>query len=87
MQLQIDKDLHAVIEFMQGNIPANKLMSVAEKLPDLARVLWSHFPQELCVTAKLETIKLCNQSPLNATEYDLAPARVGGDFVAATGAQ
>ena len=46
MQLHIEKDLQSVLEFMQENIPVAKLVRIAERLPEAARLLWSQFPQE-----------------------------------------
>lgn len=46
MKLSVDQDVQAVIEYMQSNIPAAKLIGVAEKLPELARLLWSDYSQD-----------------------------------------
>jgi hypothetical protein len=46
MQLVVDDHLKAVLEFMQTNVPASKLIGLAESLPQMARLLWGHVPQE-----------------------------------------
>jgi hypothetical protein len=46
MEVVLDSDVKAVAEFMQNNIPAAKLIGVAEALPTLASILWSQYPQE-----------------------------------------
>ncbi len=48
MKIQIDDDVQSVVEFMQQNIQANKLVSVADTLPQIAKLLWSQIPQEPC---------------------------------------
>lgn len=45
-QLLIDKDVAQVISFMQENIPTTKLMGIADKLPEIAKLLWSHYSAE-----------------------------------------
>jgi hypothetical protein len=46
MKITLDEHLQSVLEYMQQNIPTNKLVGVAEKLPDMARLLWSRYSQE-----------------------------------------
>jgi hypothetical protein len=53
MELIMDGDLQAVAEFMQSNVPAAKLVSVADSLTAVARLLWSQYPQEPCTVARL----------------------------------
>lgn len=57
MELVIDNDLQLVAEFMQKNIPAFKLISVAEELPKIGRLLWSQYPQEQSVGLMLSEPK------------------------------
>jgi len=52
-QLEVDRDLQSVLEFMQAKIPTNKLLGVAESLPQMARLLWGEFPQEPFQCAQL----------------------------------
>ena len=54
MQLKIDQDIQAVLEFMQKNIATSKLVGVAEKLPALAIGLWFHHVQEPFRSMSLE---------------------------------
>ena len=53
MQLEVDDHLKSVMEFMQSNIPASKLIGVADNLPQMARLLWGRYPQEPVVGASL----------------------------------
>ena len=46
MQFVIDEHVKAVLEFMQENVPASKLIGVAESVPQMARLLWDRFQQE-----------------------------------------
>jgi hypothetical protein len=46
MKITVDEHLQSVLEFMQETVPTSKLVGVAEKLPDMARLLWSDFSQE-----------------------------------------
>ena len=46
MKIKLDKHLQLVLEYMQQNIPTNKLVGVAEKLPDIGRLLWCIYSQE-----------------------------------------
>ena len=40
-QLSVDADVKAVLEFMERNVPANKLVRVAAAAASLAPILWS----------------------------------------------
>jgi hypothetical protein len=40
MEIEIDRDLEAVLEFMERNVEARKLASVAAAIASLAPVLW-----------------------------------------------
>jgi hypothetical protein len=57
VNLVIDEDVKAVLEFIQDKIPASKLVAVSERLPEMARLLWGHFPQEPCHVLNLELKK------------------------------
>ena len=46
MELTLDSDVKKVMEFMQENIAANKLLGVSESLPKIAKLLWDRYPQE-----------------------------------------
>lgn len=70
MELKLDSDVQAVAEYMQDKIAAGKLVAVAEQLPQLARLLWSQFPQEPCAGASLvlpKTLDRENQSQAVST--------------------
>ena len=54
MQFEIDPDVQAVLEFMQGRIQACKLVGIAEALPQIAKLLWGHNPQEPVRVVSLE---------------------------------
>ena len=42
MEVMIDPDLNAVAEFMQRTVPAARLVGVANKLAEIAGLLWGH---------------------------------------------
>ena len=60
MAFECDQDVQAVLEFMQSNIEASKLEAVADCLPQLARLLWGHNPQEPIRAISLEVIYQSN---------------------------
>jgi hypothetical protein len=70
MELICDPDVQAVLEFMQERIPACRLVASAEGLPQLARLLWGHFPQESCRHLRLEVPKL---RPLQSVASESSP--------------
>jgi len=82
MQIVLDSDIKAVAEFMQGNIPAAKLVSVADNLPTVARLLWSQFPQESCDAAAFDLPKTGQENRLlpDANELVLDEPNADGDF-------
>jgi len=51
--LLVDPDVQKVIQYMEENIVAARLIGVAAALPDIARLAWSHLPQEPCVPIRL----------------------------------
>ena len=53
MELTIDPDVKSVAEFMQGSMPAAKLISVASAVAALAPSLWGHFEAEEIVSLRL----------------------------------
>ena len=57
MQIEVDSNAKAVLEFMQTTIPSNQLLGVAEVVPQLARLLWGKYPQEPCVAVALTSPK------------------------------
>jgi len=46
MQIEADSDVLAVMEFMQSNIPATKLVAVAISAAAIAPILWGHYGDE-----------------------------------------
>lgn len=46
LSLELDNDVKSVLEFMQKTIPTNKLIGVADCLPQTGRLLWRQYPQE-----------------------------------------
>jgi len=53
MNLYADRDVLAVLEFMQANIPCGKLVSVCEALAPLAKSLWGHHNSEAVLPVSL----------------------------------
>jgi hypothetical protein len=84
MQIALNEDVKAVLEFMQANIETVKLVGVADSLPQLARLLWDGFPQEPCTAISLELSKTGEESqkPQASTESSPGQLCVGGDSVA-----
>jgi hypothetical protein len=44
--LVLDDDVHKVIEFMQAEIPAARLVAVAAGIAQLAPIVWEEYQQE-----------------------------------------
>ena len=72
MELQMDLDVKKVLEFMQEQVPVSKLEGVADALPKMARLLWSRYPQEPCVSLGLVGIPISSDSLPAASESSLA---------------
>jgi hypothetical protein len=68
MQLVTDEHVRSVLEFMWGNVPPEKVIGVAEAIPQMARLLWSNDPQESFSPIRLElgpeakSLSSCSQS-------------------------
>lgn len=56
MKLIIDPDVKAVAEFMQGNMSASKLVSVASAIAALAPILWGRFEPEGIAALQLQHV-------------------------------
>ena len=87
MELVVDRDVKAVLEFMWANTPPPKVLGVAEVIPQFARILWATEPQEPFSSIRLEidpAVKKAaeNQSQQASTEFSLAPICVGDGSVA-----
>lgn len=78
MELRMDADLQSVAEFMERNLPASKLVSVAEELPKMARLLWARYPQEPVVGLELSEPRFTSGLQPSATESFPALACAGG---------
>ena len=63
MTIKLDEHLKSVLEYMQQNIPTSKLVGIAEKLPDMARLLWSNYSQEpfSAITLSNEATEMCRE--------------------------
>jgi hypothetical protein len=46
MNVEMDEDVKAVVEFMQRNIAASRLVVVSDSIKSLAQILWGHFDRE-----------------------------------------
>jgi hypothetical protein len=73
-EFMLDEHVKMVLEFMQGRIPASKLIGTAEKLPQIAKLLWDRYPQEPVNVASLASAKTdqAHRSPKASTESVLA---------------
>jgi hypothetical protein len=69
MELVVDPDVKAVAEFMQKNIPAARLASVADGLAGIAPSLWGQFKQENIQTLQLQSEPMmhCDSQTLPAS--------------------
>ena len=77
-RLVLDEHIAKVLEFMERELPADRLEYVATRLPALARVLWS---EDRCVSVAREPIRASQSA---ASVSDLADSCAGGDSVAVT---
>ncbi len=62
MILEMDEHLKSVAEFMQSNIPAEKLVGVADAISALAPSIWGHYDQDGIVAIRLLSDTICVQS-------------------------
>jgi hypothetical protein len=61
MSVEIDADVEAVVEFMQGRFPAAKLAAIAKGIGAIAPLLWGHYRAE-----EIELIRLAAVVPTSA---------------------
>lgn len=80
-QLLLDKEIQAVLEFMQAHIPTDKLVPVAEFLPGIARLLWGGYQQTSLVPLVISSAPLDVQ-PRVANESGPAGRCADGGFAA-----
>lgn len=78
-RLLLNEDVASVLEFMERNIPADRLEYVATRIPALAKVMWCGEP-----CASLERLPTYALQP-NASESAPADTCAGGDSVVAGG--
>jgi|SRR5581483_2420099 len=84
--IAIDRDVKLVLEFIESNVPADKLVRVATAVAALAHVLWSELvPLERYPILSITESNCAQQSV--ATESRLAPQYVGDDSGVAMGSQ
>jgi hypothetical protein len=58
-RVKMDEDLHGVIEFMQKNVPSDKLLHIADSLPHAARLLWTEAHEQKSDNFFAITVKNC----------------------------
>ncbi len=82
-EVLMDKDLLAVADFMQANMAAVKLVSIAEAMPTLAKLLWGHNPQEPIrpIAIEITCLGRADVQRQAASECALGRPRVGDDSV------
>lgn len=68
IQLEMDEDASDVLAFMVRNVPASKLVSVADAVGKLAPVLWGHHPQD-----EVRALSL-REPPITACEPHTQPS-------------
>jgi hypothetical protein len=71
MQLIAEPAVQAVLEFMLSNIPTHKLVGVAGSVSEMARLLWSEYPQE-----PVPAIRLCAKLPSLSTSCEKQPSAI-----------
>lgn len=79
-RLTLDEHVASVVEFMERNLPADRLEYVAMRLPALARVIWT-----IDRSATVEYLPLNRATQSDANEFGPAASCVGGGSVAAAG--
>jgi hypothetical protein len=76
MEIAIDSDVKAVLEFMQETLAADRLVSVAEALFRLAPLLWGQYPSHAVQALQLKATAISADDPQtrsSATAQALAP--------------
>lgn len=87
MELLLNEETKVVLEFMQANIPTSKLLGVAESIPDVARLLWSGYPQEPLHVLQLQGLPITNGLPQDASGCGLGLRCADGDSAVAEDAR
>jgi hypothetical protein len=82
-ELILDKDVQAICEFMLANIPATRLIAVANEVGKIAPLLWGRYPQEEVATLDLRRRPISIAGTQStASELELPHSRADGDFAA-----
>ena len=83
MRIQCDSELQLILEFMQANVEASKLVSAAKAVGEIAPLLWSGY-QATEQIRPLELIsEVCHGQRSAATVCRPVQERADDDFVAA----
>ena len=61
--LVLDDDVHRVIEFMQAEIPAARLVAVAAGIAQLAPIVWEEYQQEKIQAFRLVSRPISDHDP------------------------
>lgn len=89
MRLEIDPDVQAVTEFMQRNVPAARLVSVAEAAAKLAPILWGEYEKEgvsALLLRELPILPCAAQTQPVSSELATSPGVRGGSELASAAA-
>lgn len=83
MEIVLDRDVQAVLEFMQRTIPCEKLVAVGRSVAQLAPGFWGHYKGEDVTPISLsETTIFClEHRPAVATLSEATSSDAGGGFV------
>jgi hypothetical protein len=93
MEVVIDPHVRAVAEFMQRHVPPAKRMGVANRLVEIADLLWGHYePEDVSGLRRaadprsLNILPHSEISPLSASGHGLGPACADDGSAVAAGA-
>jgi hypothetical protein len=76
--ISVDPDVKAVLEFMQKNIAADRLVSVAAGVNGMAQIIWNEDDQTRISFMSLLADAICGPQPV-AKESARVQPRAGGD--------
>jgi len=62
MDCVLDEDVKAVAEFMQNQIPASRLVAVAQAVAQIAPLMWSRY--QFNPPEEVDAIRLVSQPPI-----------------------
>lgn len=86
MNLIMDPDVQTVAEFMQSNLPANRLVDVSGSLSKLAEVLWGHYERVAAPSVQLTLPQVTSLQQPTASESPPERGSVDGGSAVAAGA-